>query len=109
MWNGKVLDTVPLTGYCKGCKLAENFRVSDPAKYDQWKAEHNCPTNHGGSVRVMEAIGAKTMFQRSIEKNRLRYTEYLGTEVKEMCYRGETRMRRSRPETGWKSVACFET
>ena len=43
MENGKVLDAVPLTRYCKCCKLAEYFRVSDPAKYDQWKAEHNCP------------------------------------------------------------------
>ena len=39
----------------------------------------------------MEVIGAKTMFQRSIEKNRLRYTEYFGdgdskgdAEVKDM-------------------------
>ena len=75
MENGKVLDTVPLTRYCKGCKLAENFRVSDPAKHDQWKAEHNCPKNHSGSAGAMEVIGAKTMFQRSIEKNKLRYTE----------------------------------
>ena len=78
MDNGKVLDTAPLTRYCKVCKLAENFRLSDPAKYDQWKAEHTCPKNHSGSAGAMEVRGAKIMFERSIEKNGLRYTKYFG-------------------------------
>ena len=42
MENGKVVDTEALTRYCRGCKVAENFRISDPARYDLWKAEHIC-------------------------------------------------------------------
>ena len=40
MDNGNVLGTDPLTALCKGCKVAENFRLSDPQKFDLWKAQH---------------------------------------------------------------------
>ena len=78
MENGKVVDTEALTRYCRGCKVAENVRISDPARYDLWKAEHICLKNHSGSAGAMEVNGAGRIFKRSIEKNGLRYSEYYG-------------------------------
>ena len=74
MDSGKIFDSVPLTRYCKSCKLAENFRVSNPDRYDRWRVQHNCRRSAGS----MEVEGAKTIFGRSIEKNGLRYAEYFG-------------------------------
>ena len=78
MDSGKIFDSVPLTRYCKSCKLAENFRVSNPDRYDRWRVEHNCRQNHSGSAGSMEVECAKTIFGRSIEKNGLHYAEYFG-------------------------------
>ena len=48
------------------------------AKYEQVKAGHVCRVNFQGSAPSMESEGAKRVFQRSIEKNGLRYTEFFG-------------------------------
>ena len=68
--KGKGVETEALTRYCRGCKVAENFRISDPARCDLWKAEQLYLKNHSGSVAAMEASGAGRIFKISIEELR---------------------------------------
>ena len=63
---------------CKACSLHDKLRLSDPVAYDVWKADHNCKINHRGSASGMEVTGATCIFERSIEKNKLRYVEFYG-------------------------------
>ena len=52
---------------------------SNPKK-KVWAERHTqfCPINYSGSAPGMEAAGACRMWQRSEEKNKLRYTTFLG-------------------------------
>ena len=43
-----------------------------------WKANHVCQANHSKSSGAMEPAGAVAIFNRSIEKHKLRYTSYIG-------------------------------
>ena len=76
--TGKILDTEPITRTCKACKLQENTKKSSPEEYEDWKATHKCPGDYRGSAPNMEAVGAKRIFSRSVEKNGLRYTDFYG-------------------------------
>ena len=78
MKTGKILDIEPLTRMCLGCKSAEAYRLSDPDRYNQWKANHVCLKNHCGSAGAMEITGSTRIFKRSIEKNNMCYNEYYG-------------------------------
>ena len=78
MENGKVLDVEPMVRTCKACKLHEKLKESAPLEYDMWKASHRCPMDYTGSAPSMECVGAKRIFQRSLERNGLRYTEFYG-------------------------------
>ena len=78
--TGKVLDCEIMTRYCKACKLKGKLKNSNPvALYENRMKKHrkNCPLNHSGSAGVMEVTGATRIFDRSVEKRELRYTEYL--------------------------------
>ena len=74
--NAKCLDTHVMSKKCKGCDHWEKRKAQ--TGYDDWKMNHVCQTNHTKSSGAMEAAGAVTMFKRSIEKNKLRYTSYIG-------------------------------
>ena len=74
--NSKVIDYSVMTKYCKGCAVWERREGMDD--YEMWKATHSCSINHKSSAGAMEAAGAIEIFGRSIEKNKLRYTNYLG-------------------------------
>ena len=76
--TGKILDTHPQTKHCQKCTLKEPLRKSDPKAYEVWKQDHSCSINHVGSSGAMECEGAKTIFQRSLSKHGLRYTEFYG-------------------------------
>ena len=76
--TGKILDTEPMSRYCKICIQNETLKESDMAKYEQVKAGHVCRVNFQGSAPSMGSEGAKRVFQWSIEKNGLRYTEFFG-------------------------------
>lgn len=74
--TGKCLDVDVMAKVCKKC---ESWKKGfDTAEYELWKMEHNCMSNHTGSSGSMEPAGAVRMFQRSMEKHQLRYTQYLG-------------------------------
>ena len=74
--KGKVLDYQVLTKHCKECQIWDRWQGT--AKYDSRKASHSCKINHKGSAGAMEAAGAISIFQQSVDKHRLRYTKYLG-------------------------------
>lgn len=72
----KVVDKQAFSKHCKGCKMWNN-KMGSPA-YERWQADHICHVNHTKSSGAMEAAGAIQMFNRSVEKNNLIYSEYLG-------------------------------
>ena len=74
--NGKCIDVHVLSKHCKRCRLWEKRKDTD--EYVAWKSTHKCNINHHKSAGSMEAVGALAMYQRSIEKHRLIYSEYLG-------------------------------
>ena len=76
--NGKILDTEPMSKYCLACSRKELLKKTDPKTYETWNASHSCVINYSGSSGGMEAAGAKLMFERSIEKHGLQYTEFIG-------------------------------
>ncbi|GFX10788.1 uncharacterized protein TNCV_3929281 [Trichonephila clavipes] len=62
--TGNILDLEVMTQYCKMCELIV-------------KCEHVC-SNYKGSSGNMEAVGAFRIFERSLIKRDLQYTEYNG-------------------------------
>ena len=48
--------------------MHEKLKLTDPAKYEQYKLAHECGTNHRGSALAMENDGAINIFNRSINK-----------------------------------------
>ena len=78
MDTGKVVDVEVLSKFCKQCKKHEDDE--DTPENNAWKADHKlkCKANFQGSSPAMEPEGAIRIFERSIESNKLRYTEYFG-------------------------------
>ncbi|GBO02244.1 hypothetical protein AVEN_236347-1 [Araneus ventricosus] len=62
--TGKILDLEVMTQYCKMCEM-------------NIKCDHECP-NYKGSSGNMESVGAFRIFERSVMKRELQYTEYYG-------------------------------
>ena len=79
MDTGKVVDVEPLSKVCKTCQKLENLDKGSP-QYLAMKAYHSpeCQTNFQGSAPAMEPEGATRIFNRSKDKNKLRYTEFYG-------------------------------
>lgn len=48
--------------------------------YRKWGAEHSkvCDKNHSGSSAMMEVVGMKKIFERSIKRHGARYLQYIG-------------------------------
>ena len=75
--TGKILDCEVMSRFCQGCVYIDKFRNTDPELYEKYMNEHS-DMNHDGSAPKMEMVGVEKIFRRSIEKNKLRYTEYFG-------------------------------
>ena len=77
--TGKVLDFEVKSKKCKECEVY-NKMDRDSEKYLSWKADHalECSTNHIGSSGSMEVTGVKSMYERSVDKTGLRYTNFIG-------------------------------
>ena len=56
----------------------QSFRKTNPNHFEIWRASHKCSLNYQGSAPNMEKIGAVKIFERSIEKYSLRYTDFYG-------------------------------
>lgn len=76
--NGKVIDVEPMARSCKACNLKQPMKESDPVGYSNWKEGHVCKYAYRGSAPAMEQHGTKAMFERSVEKYKVRYTNFLG-------------------------------
>ena len=76
--TGCVLDIEIMSRYCQGCTNAQVYKTSDPDKFEKLKFDHICKINHVGSAPAMEVSGTKKIFERSVELNQLRYTEFYG-------------------------------
>ena len=78
MDTGKILDVEPLSKVCHTCKkLEKNPQTSETASL---KADHKpkCKSNYQGSSPAMEPEGPLRIFNRSVETNKLRYSEFYG-------------------------------
>ena len=76
--NKKCIDTHVMSKCCKGCQYWERQKETDSYAYEIWRNNHSCSINHSGSAGAMEASGAITMFKRSVDSYKLRYTGYIG-------------------------------
>ena len=74
--GSKCIDIQAFSKHCKACQMWAKHKGS-PA-YERWKAEHVCHMNHEKSSGAMESAGAMEIFNRSVSKYNLMYTEYLG-------------------------------
>ena len=74
--NSKILDIEPMTRTCISCLLDLKLKTSDSKHFDEWKVTHVCKINHIGTASCMEPEGAKRIWERSVNKNKLRYTEF---------------------------------
>ena len=73
--NGKVLDVEPMSRYCKGCVQNEHLKKSNPMAFREWQANHICMKNTDGFAGGMEVTGGQRIFNRSIDKYKLWYSE----------------------------------
>ena len=76
--TGEVLDFEVKNLYCHQCSVNKNNNAKE--NFDKWYEGHknNCTVNHQGSSGAMETEATFEMFLRSIDKNNLRYTTYVG-------------------------------
>ena len=58
--------------------MCEVYKKDDIILYDKLKHDHICYIIHHGSAPKMELEGVERIFGRSINKNKIRYTEYYG-------------------------------
>ena len=78
--NGKVLDVEPLSRHCRQCKSKASLKASNIDLYNKCyeKQQKNCTLNYQGSAGIMEVVGSKSIFSRSIDKHNFRYDQFLG-------------------------------
>ena len=76
--TGKSLDLEVMSRYCQYCVNIEVYKKDDIVLSDKLKHDHICSINHHASAPKMEQEGVERIFGRSINKNKIRYTEYYG-------------------------------
>ena len=80
MKTGKVLDTQVHSKLCSECRRKEECPDVTSDDYLGWKEHHHeyCTKNTDVSSNAMEVGGAKDIWPRSVEKNRMRYVKFIG-------------------------------
>ena len=53
-----------------------DFKRTDPLALEEWKMSHVCKLNNSGSVGNMEPVGAKRIWECSLQKTKLQYIIY---------------------------------
>ena len=79
--SGKVLDYVLYQRICKKCSVwPEERRTCNPGEYSEfWEShESECAANFSGSSQGMESSAALEIWNRSVSKNKLVYSTYIG-------------------------------
>lgn len=76
--SGKIIDLEVKSGHCHACSHWQG-KKGTPA-YDNWLETHkdSCERNYSGSASAMECDSVIEMFERSVERHSIRYSEYLG-------------------------------
>ena len=77
--TGKVVDIEMKSKVCYKCRAKSNLDVNSQ-EYIDWIAAHGpkCTRTFDKSSKAMEAKGAVDMWNRSVEKNSLRYVDFVG-------------------------------
>ena len=77
--TGEVLDYKVLSHVCHAC-IAHRHLDRDSDDYKTWFKEHRsqCQINHTGSSGHMETKGAIDLFSDSIDKRKLKYSQFVG-------------------------------
>ena len=79
--TGLVLDYQLYERVCNKCiRWTEEKKAEHTEDYEEFWARHQseCPANFKGSSQSMESAGALEIWARSISKNQLAYTTYIG-------------------------------
>ncbi|KAH9363325.1 hypothetical protein HPB48_006431 [Haemaphysalis longicornis] len=74
LFTGLVLDFIVLSNFCAGCERGP--KVGDPA-YQAWKDNHVCQKNTEKKAGEMEVEAGLILFERSLQRHKLRYTTIL--------------------------------
>ena len=76
--TGEVLDCEILSKHCPACTSWDGGDKSSK-KYEEWYKGHkdHCLRNHVGSSPAMEAEGVRRIWQRSVSRLGLRYTQVI--------------------------------
>ena len=77
--TGEVIDYEVLSKHCFECTKHSKDN-KDSEKYKKWKEGHasKCNKNFHGSSGGMEGVGALSIFKRSIDQYKLKYTTFVG-------------------------------
>ena len=54
------------------------FKKIDPVAFEESKMSHVCKLNHSDSAGNMKHVGAKRIWERSLQKSKLQYTSFCG-------------------------------
>ena len=77
----KIIDYELLNRICEKCaRWSDKRRDEHHGEYLKWFDSHkaNCKINHTGFSQSMEPAAAKLIWNRSVEKHKLRYTTFIG-------------------------------
>ena len=58
--------------------MHEKLKLTDPAKYEQYKLSHERGINHRGSAPAMEKDGVVNSFNLCIKEKKMRYINFYG-------------------------------
>ena len=79
--TNKVLDYMLYQRVCNKClSWPEERRSNHPEEYSAFISEHKptCPANFSGTSQAMEGSAAVEIWKRSVDKNKLVYSTYVG-------------------------------
>lgn len=75
--SGEVLDYHVFSKSCQQCLLKKSLFKKDLEKFEEWRVDHinngDCHVNFEGSSPAMDAEAAIVLWQRSVEKHKMRY------------------------------------
>ena len=76
MDTNQCVDFEVVSKICKSCEANEKKKGTE--HYETFKTQHDCQITHHGSAGSMEGAGVIACFKRSLVRNQLRYTTYIG-------------------------------
>ena len=76
--TGVILDVEALSKHCQACSRKGHLDPTFPEFLDWWEGHQAvCCINYTGSSNAMEKDGAVRIWERSVEKYKLRYTSMI--------------------------------